>query len=52
MVVTAKPQLRGLLATLVKRNLTISVIVSCAAGFGWYYGVAVPRKNRYAEFYK
>ncbi|KAA0185734.1 hypothetical protein HAZT_HAZT005942 [Hyalella azteca] len=48
----AKPQLRGLLASHIKRNIAISTFASIAAAAGYYYGVAKPRKQKYAEFYK
>lgn len=48
----AKPQMRGMLATLVKRNIALSVTISIIVGAGWYAGVMVPRKQKYADFYK
>lgn len=48
----AKPQLRGHLKDTLKFNLIITGIASLAAGLAWKYGVAEPRKRKYAEFYK
>ncbi|KAF2355846.1 Mitochondrial cytochrome c oxidase subunit VIc/VIIs [Trinorchestia longiramus] len=48
----AKPQLRGLMATLTKRNIAISVVASLVAAAAWTVAVIQPRKQRYAEFYR
>lgn len=48
----AKPVLRGLLHRQLKMQLTTGVILSSLVAAAWHYGVSVPRKQRYAEFYK
>ncbi|XP_076030290.1 cytochrome c oxidase subunit 6C-1-like isoform X2 [Oratosquilla oratoria] len=48
----AKPQMRGLLTNTIKKNLIIGTVLSVIAVCGWKYTVEVPRKKKYAEFYK
>ncbi|KAG8310501.1 cytochrome c oxidase subunit 6C [Homalodisca vitripennis] len=48
----AKPQLRRLLETNIKRNLTIAIGLSFVAGAAYKWGVLEARKKKYAEFYK
>ena len=48
----AKPQLRGLLETQIKKHLIIAVTLGIACGAAYKFLVAEPRKRRYAEFYK
>ncbi|KAI1287647.1 Cytochrome c oxidase subunit 6C [Halotydeus destructor] len=48
----AKPLLRGHLKNYLQRHLSIAAALSLGAAFAWKYGVAEPRKRRYAEFYR
>jgi len=48
----AKPQLRGHLRDLLTKYLLIIGISSVGSGLAFKYGVAEPRKRRYAEFYR
>ncbi|MCL4120733.1 UNVERIFIED_CONTAM: hypothetical protein GTU68_020911 [Idotea baltica] len=48
----AKPQLRGLLASQIKKHLIIGSILSVAAAVSWKVLVCDARKKKYAEFYK
>ncbi|XP_034826610.1 cytochrome c oxidase subunit 6C-like [Maniola hyperantus] len=48
----AKPEMRGLLNTVIKRNLIISLALAGFAGFLTKQLVSNPRKKRYAEFYR
>lgn len=47
----AKPQMRGMHNSLVKRNISFSVVAALVSGVSYYYAVAVPRKQRIADFY-
>lgn len=46
------PQLRGLLQRSIKRDIATMVLLSCLAGSGWWFSVALPRRQKYQEFYK
>ncbi|XP_076341347.1 cytochrome c oxidase subunit 6C-2-like [Tachypleus tridentatus] len=46
-----KPQLRGLLRSSLRVHLGIVAVLSIASGIAWKYGIAEPRKKRYADFY-
>lgn len=48
----AKPQLRGHVRGFIQRHLAIAIVVSIGGALAWKYGVAEPRKRKYAEFYK
>ncbi|KAL8181851.1 UNVERIFIED_CONTAM: Cytochrome c oxidase subunit 6C [Gekko kuhli] len=48
----AKPQMRGLLASRLKKHLIAVSILSVGIIFGFKFGVSDPRKRAYAEFYK
>ncbi|KAG5334093.1 COX6C oxidase, partial [Acromyrmex charruanus] len=48
----AKPQLRGLLTSQIKKNLVSMLVISISAGLAYKIFVADKRKKRYAEFYK
>ncbi|XP_014469466.1 PREDICTED: cytochrome c oxidase subunit 6C isoform X2 [Dinoponera quadriceps] len=48
----AKPQLRGLLTSQIKKNFIGMTIVSFTAAGAYSILVAEPRKQRYADFYK
>ena len=47
-----KPKLRGHLQEELKRALISSALYAVAGGLAYKYGVAEPRKKRYAEFYR
>jgi len=47
-----KPMLRGHLKQYLTKHLIIGGLLSIAGAFAWKYGVAEPRKRRYAEFYR
>ena len=48
----APPKLRGLLKRQIGRDLVTAVTLGWIAGMGWWFGVAVPRRQRYEAFYK
>ncbi|XP_013147036.1 PREDICTED: cytochrome c oxidase subunit 6C-like [Papilio polytes] len=48
----AKPQMRGLLNNVIKRNLIIALTMAGVAGFSFKQLVGNARKRRYAEFYR
>lgn len=48
----AKPQMRGLLNNVIKRNLIVALALSGFAGFLTKQLLGNPRKKRYAEFYR
>ncbi|KYQ49863.1 Cytochrome c oxidase subunit 6C [Trachymyrmex zeteki] len=48
----AKPQLRGLLTSQIKKNLVVMMVVSISAGVAYKIFVVDKRKRKYAEFYK
>ncbi|XP_045762260.1 cytochrome c oxidase subunit 6C-like [Maniola jurtina] len=48
----AKPNMRGLLNAVIKRNLIISLTLAGFAGFLTKQLVGNQRKKRYAEFYR
>lgn len=52
MSAAAKPQLRGLLASQIKKNLIGMSIVSIGAALTYKVLVCDRRKQRYADFYK
>lgn len=47
-----KPQMRGLLNSAIKRNLTISLTLAAISGIAFKQLVGTERKKRYAEFYR
>lgn len=48
----AKPQLRGLLNSQIKKNIFIALALSIVGGIGMKVLVCDARKKRYAEFYR
>ncbi|RVE50790.1 hypothetical protein evm_004539 [Chilo suppressalis] len=48
----AKPQMRGLLNSVIKKNLTVAITLSIISGFAFKVLVGDARKQRYAEFYR
>ncbi|XP_013191606.1 cytochrome c oxidase subunit 6C [Amyelois transitella] len=48
----SKPQMRGLLNSAIKRNLTISITLAVISGFAFKFIVGNERKRKYAEFYR
>nr|XP_056710751.1 cytochrome c oxidase subunit 6C-2 [Euleptes europaea] len=48
----AKPQMRGLLASRLKKHIVIAFMFSFGCAALYKFGVAEPRKRAYAEFYK
>lgn len=48
----AKPILRGHLQAYQVKSLIISGVLSIAVALGYKHGIAEPRKQRYATFYK
>ncbi|KAI5633259.1 cytochrome c oxidase subunit VIc domain-containing protein [Phthorimaea operculella] len=50
--VANKPQMRGLLTAVIKKNLIISIGLAALSGIAFQQLVAKPRKQRYAEFYR
>ncbi|XP_048364335.1 cytochrome c oxidase subunit 6C-2 [Sphaerodactylus townsendi] len=47
-----KPQMRGLLASRLKKHIVIASIFSFGCACLYKFGVADPRKQAYADFYK
>ena len=45
-------QMRGLLLSSVKRDLAIGFTLSLSAGAAWWFGVVIPRRKRYDDFYR
>ena len=48
----ALPQLRGLLRRQLYRDIVTAVTLGWIAGAGWWFGVAIPRRKLYEDFYK
>lgn len=48
----AKPQMRGLLQSQIKKNLIVAGVLAICGGAIYKFTVAEPRKAKYAEFYK
>lgn len=48
----AKPQLRGLHISQIKKNLIGMIIISTCAAYAFKVFVADRRKQKYADFYK
>ncbi|KAK7504071.1 hypothetical protein BaRGS_00004803 [Batillaria attramentaria] len=48
----ARPQLRGMIKSQLKRNFVIATAVSAVCTVAWRLGICDARKARYAEFYK
>ncbi|XP_053618464.1 cytochrome c oxidase subunit 6C-like [Plodia interpunctella] len=48
----AKPQMRGLLNSAIKRNLIVAITLSAISGFAFKQLVGNERKRKYAEFYR
>ena len=46
------PQLRGLLRRSIKNDIATAFVLSWLAGAGWWFGLVVPRRQRYEDFYK
>ncbi|XP_060099423.1 cytochrome c oxidase subunit 6C [Heteronotia binoei] len=47
-----KPQMRGLLASRLRKHLIAVSLMSLGIILGFKFGVSEPRKRAYAEFYK
>uniref|UniRef100_A0A670K073 Cytochrome c oxidase subunit 6C n=1 Tax=Podarcis muralis TaxID=64176 RepID=A0A670K073_PODMU len=47
-----KRQLRGLLASRLRKHIVVAFLFSMGCAAGYKSGVAEPRKREYAEFYK
>ncbi|CAI5797380.1 cytochrome c oxidase subunit 6C [Podarcis lilfordi] len=47
-----KPQMRGLLASRLRKHIVVAFLFSMGCAAGYKFGVAEPRKRAYAEFYK
>ncbi|XP_034982019.1 cytochrome c oxidase subunit 6C [Zootoca vivipara] len=47
-----KPQMRGLLASRLRKHIVVAFLFSMSCAAGYKFGVAEPRKRAYAEFYK
>ncbi|XP_054841277.1 cytochrome c oxidase subunit 6C [Eublepharis macularius] len=47
-----KPQMRGLLASRLRKHMIIAFIISFGCASLYKFGVTEPRKRAYAEFYK
>lgn len=49
---TAKPQLRGLLASNFQKHLAITVVLGFGVATAYKIFIANPKKQKYADFYK
>ncbi|XP_077283448.1 cytochrome c oxidase subunit 6C-like [Arctopsyche grandis] len=50
--IIAKPQLRGLLNSAIKKHLSIAIVFSLTTAVLWKTVVADPRRKKYADFYR
>ncbi|XP_028036747.1 cytochrome c oxidase subunit 6C-like [Bombyx mandarina] len=48
----SKPQMRGLLNAVIKRNIIVALALSGVAGFTFKQIIGNERKRKYAEFYR
>ncbi|XP_004926148.1 cytochrome c oxidase subunit 6C [Bombyx mori] len=48
----SKPQMRGLLNAVIKRNIIVALALSGVAGFTFKQLIGNERKRKYAEFYR
>ena len=48
----AVPQLRGMLRRQLYRDIVTAVTLGWIAGAGWWFGVAIPRRKLYEDFYR
>lgn len=48
----APPQLRGLLRKRIMRDIAIGFILSIGGANVYWFGIAVPRRKAYEEFYR
>ena len=51
-IAMAPPQLRGLLRRQLYRDIVTAVTLGWVAGAGWWFGVAIPRRKQYEDFYR
>lgn len=45
-------QLRGMLRRQITRDIVFAVTAGWVMGAVWWFGVAIPRRRRYEEFYR
>jgi hypothetical protein len=43
--------MRRLLQNSIKRDMAMAFVLAWAAGAGWWFGIALPTRKRYEEFY-
>ncbi|KAI0227358.1 hypothetical protein LSAT2_022187, partial [Lamellibrachia satsuma] len=48
----AKPQLRGLLQSRLKRQFVYGVLFCSTTTGGFYFGIRKPREKKYKDFYR
>lgn len=48
----APPQLRGFLRRQLYRDIVTAITLGWVAGAGWWFGVAIPRRKQYEDFYR
>ncbi|GIX93771.1 COX6C domain-containing protein [Caerostris darwini] len=48
----AKPQLRGLFRSYLKKHISIAIVLGIVGSIAWKIGVMDPRKRAYADFYR
>lgn len=48
----APPQLRGLLRKQIYKDVAMAFALAFAGASCWWFGVAVPRRKAYEDFYK
>lgn len=51
-IAMAPPQLRGLLRRQLYRDIVTAVTLGWVAGAGWWFGIAIPRRKQYEDFYR
>lgn len=44
--------MRGMLKKKIMRDIVIGVTLGWIVGAGWWFGIALPRRKRYEEFYR
>ncbi|XP_053106284.1 cytochrome c oxidase subunit 6C-2 [Hemicordylus capensis] len=47
-----KPQMRGLLASRLRKHIVVAFVFALGCASAYKFGVAEPRKRAYADFYK
>lgn len=48
----APPQLRGMLKRQIMKDIAVGFALSFMGAGAWWFGVALPRRRKYEDFYK